>query len=62
MTTVLADTLKALGHVLQIKASTAAPELGRFSTYREAIEDVLSGGNTTVQLPSMLLLLYELSM
>jgi hypothetical protein len=45
-----------------LKSSSAPEELKGFTTYHDAIENVFKEGNATVQLPSMLLLLYELTM
>ena len=47
----------------QIRKSSAPPEHKRpeVTTYRDLIEHVLASGNSTVALPSMLLLLYQLT-
>ena len=47
---------------LQIRHSTAPPEHATAETYHDLVENVLKAGNTTMELPSMLLLLYKLSM
>lgn len=47
---------------MQISQESAPDEIKHLATYHRLIEEVLANNSTIVQLPSMLLLLYELTM
>ena len=46
----------------QVRHGTAPEARAGAQTYHDLVEGVLAGGNATLELPSMLLLLYQLSM
>ncbi len=46
----------------QFVEGSAPQELRHLKIFRDIVEEALANGNTTVQLPSMLLMLYELTM
>lgn len=47
---------------MQIAEGSAPEELQHLETYNDLMGEIYAEGNATVQLPSMLLLLYELTM
>ena len=46
----------------QFVEGSAPQELRHLETFHDIVEEAFANGNTTVQLPSMLLMLYELTM